>query len=91
MPEPANPHPPPPQFQINVDGQHFTVHSASMTGAQIKALVGKDAQYQLFEEISGNAEDKLIGDGDSVAIRNGLHFYTVAAASFGVSRGPRWA
>jgi hypothetical protein len=80
----------PPQFQIHVDGQHFTVHQASMTGAQIKALVGKDAQYQLFEEIPGNAEDKLIGDNDSVAIRNGLHFYTVVSASFGSQRGSRW-
>jgi hypothetical protein len=79
-----------PQFQIHVDGQHFAVHQSSMTGAQIKALVGKDAQYQLFEEIPGNAEDKLIGDNDSVTIRNGLHFYTVASASFGVRRGPRW-
>ncbi len=79
-----------PQFEIHVDGQHFTVHQSSMTGVQIKALVGKDAQYQLFEEIAGNAEDKLIGDNDSVAIRNGLHFYTVVSASFGLHRGPRW-
>lgn len=86
MPEPASQPATPPQFQIHVDGQHFTVHQSSMTGAQIKALVGKDAQYQLFEEVPGNAEDKLIGDTDSVSIKNGLHFYTVASASFGVDR-----
>ena len=54
-----------------------------MTGVQIKALAGKDAQYQLFLEQKGNDPDKIIGDHDSVQMENGLHFYTVPAATFG--------
>jgi hypothetical protein len=76
---PEHPH----QFQIHVDGQHFTVQQSTMTGVQIKALVGKDSQYQLFMENPGQTEDKLISDNETVAIRNGLHFYTVVSASFG--------
>lgn len=80
---------PPPQttFEIFVDGQRFPVHQSSMTAEQIKALVGKDAQYQLFEEIPGGEKDRLIPDGSTVAIRGGIHFYTVASASFGTSNG----
>jgi Multiubiquitin len=80
MPQPPNhgPH----QYQIHVDGQHFTVTQSTMTGAQIKALVGKDVQYQLYEEVPGR-DDLPIGDSQSVTLRNGQHFYTVPSASFG--------
>ena len=75
----------PAQFQILIDSQHFTVTQTSMTGAQLKALAGRDPQYQLFLEEHGNNPDRLIGENESVAMRNGLHFYTVPPASFGVT------
>ena len=75
-----------PQFHITVDALPFTVHQASMTGAAIKGLVGKDAQYQLFFEQHGNDPDRPIGDTEAVAMKNGIHFYTVPSASFGFSR-----
>lgn len=75
------------QFQIHVDGNHFTVTQTSMTGAQIKGLVGKDAQYQLFLEQTGDEPDRPIADTEGVSIRNGMHFYTVPSASFGKARG----
>lgn len=74
----------PVKHRIHVDGVPFTVTQTSLSGAQIKALVNKDAQYQLFQEVPGDGEDKLIGDNASVAITdNTLHFYTVPSASFG--------
>lgn len=85
--EPGNPGQGPHKFQIFVDGQHFTVSQTAMTGAQIKGLVGKDAQYKLFLEEQGNAPDREIGDNESVTIREGMHFYTVPAASFGSLHG----
>ena len=56
---------------------------STMTGAQIKALAQKDAQYQLFHEQHGNDPDLLITDDAVVQIRNGQHFYTVPSASLG--------
>ena len=73
----------PVHFTIHVDGKEFKVDQATMSGAQIKALVGKDATYQLFEELPGNEPDKLITDTESVNIKNGQHFYTVPPATFG--------
>jgi hypothetical protein len=78
----------PNQYQIQIDDQHFAVTQSTLTGAQLKALAGKDPQYQLFLEQHGNDPDKLIGDSELVSMKNGLHFYTVPPASFGaVVRG----
>ena len=70
-------------FEIHIDGQHFSVEQTTMSGAQLKALVGKDASYQLFEELSGNQPDRPILDTDAVTMKTGLHFYTVPPATFG--------
>jgi len=77
----------PQQFVIHVDGVKFDVTQSYLTGAQVKALAGKDAQYQLFLEQKGNDPDKLVGDGETVPMQNGLHFYTVPPATF----GDKWA
>jgi hypothetical protein len=73
----------PKEFVIHIDDKEFKVHESSLSGAQLKALVGKDATYQLFEEIPGNDPDKLILDTTAVQIRDGLHFYTVPPATLG--------
>ena len=72
-----------PLFVIHIDGQQKTVDQITLSGAQLKALVGKDSTYQLFEELSGNQADHLVPDTESVRISNGLHFYTVPPATFG--------
>jgi hypothetical protein len=72
-----------PPFVIHVDGVQYKVDSTTMSGAQIKALVQKDATYQLFLELQGNDPDRLISDTESVAIRNGMQFYTVPPATLG--------
>jgi TolA-binding protein len=69
-------------FVIFVDDAEYRTEQRTMTGAAIKALAGKDAAYQLFEEVEGG-DDRPIGDQESVTIRNGLHFYTVPPATFG--------
>jgi hypothetical protein len=72
-----------PKFSIHIDGKEYKVEQESVTGAQLKAIAGKDAQYQLFEEGTGHDEDKPIGDATSVTLKNGMHFYTVPPATFG--------
>jgi multiubiquitin len=68
---------------IHIDGKEFKTAKTSMTGIEIKALAGRDASYQLFLEQKGSDPDKLIGDGETVELRNGEHFYTVPQATFG--------
>jgi hypothetical protein len=70
---------------IHVDGKEFKVEQATLSGAQIKALVGKDSTYQLFQELGGNHPDKPISDTDAIKIHSGEHFYTVPPATLGRS------
>lgn len=77
--------PNPREFVIHVDAAQFKVADTTMNGAQIKALAGKDPQYQLFLEKKGNDPDQLIADTYSVVIENGQHFYTVPPATFGAN------
>ncbi|MBZ9852074.1 multiubiquitin domain-containing protein [Mesorhizobium sp. CA14] len=72
-----------PKFSINIDGVHFEATSESMTGSELKQLAGKDQQYQLFLEGHGHDADRQIGDNEGVALKNGMHFYTVPPATFG--------
>jgi len=37
-----------PPFVIHVDGKEFKVEKTTLSGAEIKTLVGKDNSYQLF-------------------------------------------
>ena len=73
----------PTRFVIHIDGIKYDVAEKYLTGRQLKALAGKDAQYQIFLEQQGNSPDKLIGDDESVSVQNGMHFYTVPPATFG--------
>ncbi len=73
-----------PPFVIHVDGKEFKVEKTTLSGAEIKTLVGKDTSYQLFLERAGGEPDLLVNDSDAVTIKNGLHFYTVPPATLGV-------
>ena len=71
------------EFVIHIDGTEFKVESPTLSGAELKALVSKDATYQLFLELPGNDPDKLIVDSEAVALKNGQHFYTLPPATLG--------
>jgi len=75
--------PPTPPLTLYVDTLPFEAPSPTMSGSQIKALVGKDLQYQLFLEGPSNAPDELIADDYSVRLGPGMRFYTVPPAVFG--------
>ena len=69
---------------IHIDNVQHKVSVNGMTGAQLKALAGKDASYQLFLEEQGNDPDRLINDTQSITLKNGMHFYTVPPATLGL-------
>jgi len=71
------------KFSIHIDGEVYHVQQSSMTGAELKRLANKDAQFQVFLEGHGNDPDRLIGDADALEIKSGMHFYTVPPATFG--------
>ena len=55
-----------------------------MTGAQIKAMAGIVANYQLFLEEKGDTPDKAITDGEAVHLAERIkHFFAVQPATFG--------
>ncbi len=71
------------ELVIHIDGKEYKPTTKSMTGIEIKALAGRDASYQLFLEMKASDPDKLIGDSETIELRNGEHFYTVPQATFG--------
>lgn len=71
------------KFSIHIDGEQHFVEQTTMTGSELKEVAGKDPQFQIFSEGHGNDPDRQIGDAESVAISNGMHFYTVPPATFG--------
>ncbi len=74
------------EFVIYIDAVRYVVTQTSMSGSQIKALAGKDAQYQLFLEEVGDQPDKAIDDNTAVHLRNDMHFYAIPPATFGSER-----
>jgi hypothetical protein len=63
---------------IHVDRHQFKVEQTSMTGAELRQLpspaIGGD--YDLYREVPGG-EDVLVGDNDSVELKDGMHFFSV--------------
>jgi hypothetical protein len=70
-------------FVIHIDGSQFKVEKATLSGSEIKALAAKDSSYQLFLEKTGKEADAMVNDTDAIAMKNGLHFYTVPPATLG--------
>jgi Multiubiquitin len=64
-------------FQIQIDRVHYTVHQETMTGEQLRHVppVPIPADRDLYEVRPGE-QDRLIGDADTVEIRDGLRFFT---------------
>lgn len=65
------------KFEIQIDRAHFAVTAKKLTGAELRALPNPDIgpDRDLFEVIPGQP-DRLIGNTESVEIRNGKRFFT---------------
>lgn len=67
-----------------VDAKKYETAQTALTGAEIKAIAGVAANYQLFLEEEGDSPDKAIGDGEAVDITERIkHFFAVPPATFG--------
>lgn len=69
-----------------VDAKRYETDQTALTGAEIKAIAGVTATYQLFLEEVGDQPDRAISDGESVNLEDEhkpKHFYAVPPATFG--------
>lgn len=69
-----------PEFHIQIDREHFTVHQRALTGAQLRQLpsppIGPDRD--LFEVVPGHPDRKIAND-EPVEMHDGLRFFTAPA------------
>lgn len=81
-PTPANPpHEDHQQITIVIDREHFRVPERSITGAELRNLpnppIGPDRD--LYLEVKGPGDDRLIEPTDVVELEEGMHFFTAPA------------
>lgn len=72
--------PPPHEFNIRIDRDHFKVTQPALTGAQLRSLPTPEigADRDLFEVVPGGS-DRKIELNESVSMRDGLRFFTAPA------------
>jgi hypothetical protein len=75
--EPSKDQPEHKSYVIHIDRNQFKVLSSTIAGAELRALpdppIGADRD--LFQVVPGG-QDVLIGDGDIIELKEGMHFVT---------------
>lgn len=76
--DPNRPHPP--EFKIQIDRVHYTVHQNRMTGTELRHVPAPPIgpERDLFEVVPGEP-DRKIEDATIVEIKNGARFFTAPA------------
>jgi hypothetical protein len=66
------------EITIHIDKKTYKVEQTSLTGVGIRKVADPDIsdEYDLWLEVPGG-QDKLIEDGDSVELKDGMHFFSV--------------
>jgi hypothetical protein len=63
---------------IHIDRDVFHVERESMTGTELRQLptppIGQERD--IFLVVPGPADDVLVGDDKSIALKDGMHFFT---------------
>lgn len=74
---PQNEHDQDHKISIHVDKQQVFAPKPEMTGTEIRALAQPPigADHDLYLEVPGQAEDRLIGNDEKVELKSGMHFY----------------
>lgn len=74
--EPARLGKPDKKYVIHIDRKKYEVDDSQLTGAEIRQLTGLGPDIDLYLEEHGDEDDRLITDGDSVDLKNGMHFFS---------------
>ncbi len=62
--------------RIHIDRKPYTASRNPITGAELRALAGVAADYDLWEEVTGPHEDVNVPDAKEVHLREDMHFYS---------------
>lgn len=63
------------EVDIHIDKKNYKSPTPT-TGAALYALGQIPASYDLFEEVPGPGDDRLIpNDNTEIGLKNGMHFY----------------
>lgn len=66
-----------PDFRIQIDRAHYTVHQREMTGAELRQVpVPPIPPDRDLYEVRPGQQDRLIDNSTVVEIRDGLRFFT---------------
>lgn len=79
-----------PKYHFFVDTKKYDTDKATLTGAEIKAMIpGFNPTYQLYLEQHGDEPDKPVSDGEAISLDPEGHgirkFYSVPPATFGAA------
>jgi hypothetical protein len=66
----------PAEIPIMIDGRPYKAPKTPMTGKELKDLAGVAADYDLWFETPGPADDEKLGDATPFPVRQGNHFYS---------------
>ncbi len=64
------------KYVIHIDRKKYKVDDSPLTGAEIRQLAGLGPEVDLYLEEDSDEDDRLIDDGASVELKNGMHFFS---------------
>jgi hypothetical protein len=71
-------------YEFFFDGKRYESNKSSVTGLEIKVMVGVEGSYQLYLEEEGQTPDQAISDQGTVSLEPPIkHFFAVPPAIFG--------
>jgi len=78
----AESRPPSQPVTIRVNGQQLSVAGGAVTAGQLRSLAGVPSAdiIDLFLELPGLAEDRILDDSDVVEVEDGMSFFSVPRA-----------
>lgn len=70
-------------INIFINDKKFVAPKQVMSGAELKALGGIPAEYQLFLEEPGPKPDRGVRDNEQVELKRGMRFFGVVPGNLG--------
>lgn len=68
---------------ISINGEHYKLDTATVTGAHLLAIAGIPAGNQLFVDVPGNGDDDPVAPDQTLTVRSGMKFYDVPVGNLG--------
>lgn len=67
-----------PSIRIHIDRNPYTVHARHMTGTQLRAVPSPPIgdNFDLWEEVRGDEEDRAVSADASITLKEDMHFYS---------------